>query len=210
MRKTAMFLLAMLAALIVATPVAAADPSKSVSISASRLAVVYGQTVTLDGKISTPQSGQKVDVLARPFGLSTLSALSTTDTTETGQWSLTTKPTIETMYQARWTSETSPTVVVRVRPAITLAAVRFHGRVGTFVTSAIAAREFAGDFVLVQRLTSFGPVTLKRVFLNSNSTARFNLRFRHRVRTNMRVVMPTVSAAPGYIAGFSRMLSIRR
>src|SRR5213078_3050904 len=194
MRKTAMFLLAMLAALIVATPVAAADPSKSVTISASRLAVVYGQTVTLDGKISTPQSGQKVDVLARPFGLSTLSELSTT----------------ETMYQARWTSETSPTVVVRVRPAITLAAVRFHGRVGTFVTSAIAAREFAGDFVLVQRLTSFGPVTLKRVFLNSNSTARFNLRFRHRVRTNIRVVMPTVSAAPGYIAGFSRMLSIRR
>ena len=78
------------------------------------------------------------------------------------------------------------------------------------MTSAIAAREFAGDFVLVQRLTSFGPVTLKRVFLNSNSTARFNLRFRHRVRTNIRVVMPTVSAAPGYIAGFSRMLSIRR
>jgi hypothetical protein len=209
MRKRPMTLLAVLAALVVATPVAAAD-SNSVTISANKLAVVYGKTVTLAGKISTPQSGQKVSVLARPFGLSTMSALSTTDTTEAGQWSLTTKPTIQTTYQAQWNGATSSTIDVRVRPLITLAAVRFHGRVGTFMTSAIALREFAGDFVLVQRLTAFGPITLKRVFLNNNSTARFSLRFRHRVWTTIRVTMPAVSAAPGYIAGSSRVLSVRR
>jgi hypothetical protein len=205
-----MFLLAMLAALIVATPVAAADPNKSVSISASKAVVTYGQNITLTGKISTPQSGQKVDVLAKPFGLSTLSALSTVETSATGNWEFQTKPTIETTYQARWTSEVSPALDVKVRPMITLARVRFHGRIGTFATSAIAAREFAGDSVIVQKLTSFGPITLKRVVLNGNSEAKFSLRFRHRVRTNIRVVMPTLQAAPGYIAGFSRVLSIRR
>jgi hypothetical protein len=210
MRKTAMYLLALLATLVVATPVAAADPSKSVSISATRAVVVYGQNVTLTGQISTQQSGQKVDVLAKPFGLSTMSALSTVETSATGQWEFLTKPTIETTYQARWTSESSPALTVKVRPMITLAVVRFHGRVGTFTTSAIAAREFAGDSVLVQRMTSFGPITLKRLTLNGDSTAKFNLRFRHHVRTNIRVVMPRLQAAPGYIAGFSRVLSVRR
>ena len=160
MRKTAISFLALLAALLVATPVAAADPSKTVSISASRAVVVYGQNITLSGKISTPQSGQKVDVLAKPFGLSTMSALSTVETTNTGQWSFATKPTIQTTYQARWTSETSSAIDVKVRPAITLATVRFRGRLGTFTTSAIAAREFAGNFVFVQRVTSFGTTTL--------------------------------------------------
>jgi len=210
MRKTAMTLVALLAALLVAASVAAADSTSSVTISADKLAVVYGKSVTLAGKISTPQSGQKVNVLARPFGLSTMNALSTADTAEAGQWSLVTKPTIETTYQAQWNGATSSTVDVKVRPLITLAAVRFHGRVGTFMTSAIASREFAGNFVLVQRLTAFGPITLKRVFLNGNSTARFSLRFRHRVRTSFRVMMPRISASPGYIAGFSRVLTVRR
>ena len=210
MRKTAISFLALLAALLVATPVAAADPSKTVSISASRAVVVYGQNITLSGKISTPQSGQKVDVLAKPFGLSTMSALSTVETTNTGQWSFATKPTIQTTYQARWTSETSSAIDVKVRPAITLATVRFRGRLGTFTTSAIAAREFAGNFVFVQRVTSFGALTLKRVMLNSNSTATFKLRLARHGRWQLRVVMPAAQAAPGYIAGFSRVLTVRR
>src|SRR5438067_2299862 len=83
-------------------------------------------------------------------------------------------------------------------------------RLGTFTTSAIAAREFAGNFVFVQRVTSFGALTLKRVMLNSNSTATFKLRFARHGRWQLRVVMPAAQAAPGYIAGFSRVLTVRR
>jgi hypothetical protein len=209
MRKTLILLLAVLGALLVAAPAATADPSKAITISASRPIVVYGRSVTLAGRVSTPQSAQKVDVLAKPFGLSTMSALSTVETTDTGQWSLVTKPTIETTYQAQWKGQTSSLVDVKVRPAITLAAVRFRGRVGTFATTAIAARDFAGSFVLVQRVTSFGEINLKRVTLNENSTATFKIRMRHG-RTRLRVVMPTSQAAPGYITGFSNVLSVRR
>jgi len=215
MRKTMMLLLAVLGALLVATPAATADPNKSVTISASKPVVVYGQSVTLSGKISTtPQSGlkvsgQKVDILAQPFGHTTMSALSTTETTAEGQWTFDVKPTIETIYQARWTSETSSTVSVKVRPAITLTLVRVRGRVATFATTAIAARAFAGKFVNVQRVTSFGSTTLKRVTLDTNSKATFKVRLSHK-STRLRVVMPTSQAAPGYITGFSNVLIARR
>ena len=59
-------------------------------------------------------------------------------------------------------------------------------------------------------VTSFGALTLKRVMLNSNSTATFKLRLARHGRWQLRVVMPAAQAAPGYIAGFSRVLTVRR
>jgi len=138
-----------------------------------------------------------------------MSALSTVETANGGQWTFVTKPTIQTTYEAQWKGETSSTVDVKVRPAITLALVSFKGRVGTFTTTAMAARAFAGKFVLVQRVTSFGTTTLKKVTLDSNSTATFKARLNHG-RTRLRVVMPTSQAAPGYISGFSNVLNVRR
>ena len=209
MRKTLMLLLAGLAALLVATSVATADPKKSVTISASKPIVVYGHSVTLSGKITPPASNQKVDILAQPFGLSTMSAFSSTETTNGGQWSTDAKPTIETMYQARWNTETSSTVTVKVRPALTLTLVSKSGRIGTFSVTALAARPFAGKFVNVQRVTSFGTATLKKVTLDANSKATFKVRLTHK-RIRLRVVMPTSQAAPGYITGLSNVLIARR
>ena len=209
MRKTLMLLLAGLAALLVATSVATADPNKSVTISASKPIVVYGHSVTLSGKITPPASNQKVDILAQPFGLSTMSAFSSTETTNGGQWSTDVKPTIETMYQARWNTETSSTVTVKVRPALTLTLVSKSGRIGTFSVTALAARPFAGKFVNVQRVTSFGTATLKKVTLDANSKATFKVRLTHK-RIWLRVVMPTSQAAPGYITGLSNVLIARR
>jgi hypothetical protein len=209
MRKTLMLITAGVAALFVAASMATADPNKSVTISASKPIVVYGHTVTLSGKTTPPATNQKVDIFAQPFGLSTMSAFSSTDTTNGGQWSLDVKPTIETLYQARVNTETSSTVGVKVRPAITLTLVRMRGRIGTFSTTALAARAFAGKFVNVQRITSFGSVNVKRVTLDSMSKATFKVRLSH-MRTRLRVVMPTSQAAPGYIAGFSNVLTVRR
>jgi hypothetical protein len=209
MRNTFMLLLAVLGALLVAPPVATADPNKSVTISAAKPIVVFGQSVTLSGKTSPPATNQKVDILAEPFGLGTMSALTSTSTTNGGQWTTDVKPTIETMYQARFNDVTSSSVSVKVRPALTLTFVSRHGRFGTFAVTALAARPFAGKFVNVQRVTSFGSLNVKRVTLNANSKATFRVRLTNK-RIRLRTVLPTSQASPGYIAGFSNVLSVRR
>jgi hypothetical protein len=72
-----------------------------------------------------------------------------------------------------------------------------------------AARSFAGKFVNVQRLTSSGAATLKKVTLDSSSSATFRVRL-HSGRNRLRFVMPTSQAAPGYISGMSKVLTVSR
>jgi hypothetical protein len=208
MLKLFTILLTVTAALAAAVAGTAA-PNKSVTIKASRPVVVYGADVTLSGKVSTPKSGEKVDVLAEAFGGASFAALTTVDTANGGNWSYVAKPTIETMYQARWQGQTSPTVTVKVRPEIKLTFVSKTGAIGTFSTTATAARSFSGKFVLVQRLGSSGIVRLKKVTLGASSSATFHVRL-HLGRSRLRVVMPTSQASPGYITGFSNVVSVTR
>jgi hypothetical protein len=207
MRKTIMAVLSATAALAIAAGGTAA-PNKSVTIKASRPVVVYGASITLSGKVSTPKSGEKVDVLAEESGATSFAALTTVETSNGGQWTDDVKPTIQTMYQARWQGQTSPTVTVKVRPAIKLTFVSKSGRSGTFSVTATAARSFAGKFVLVQRLTSSGPTSVKKVTLDSSSSATFHVRL-HRGRSRLRVVMPTSQTSPGYITGSSNIVTVR-
>jgi hypothetical protein len=208
MRKTIIAFLCAIAALAIASWGTAAT-NKSVTIKTSRPVVVFGGNVTLSGKISMPKSGQKVDVLAEESGATTFAALTTVDTTNGGNWSFVAKPTIETMYQARWQGQTSPTVTVKVRPAIKLTFVSKTGAIGTFSTTATAARSFAGKFVLVQRISSSGIVRLKKVTLGASSSATFHVRL-HLGRSRLRVVMPTSQTSPGYITGFSNVVTVTR
>jgi hypothetical protein len=191
---------------LLATVGAAATP-QTVTISASRPSVVFGKSVTLSGKVSNSKAGESVSVLAEPSGTSTFAALATVQTVSGGHWSQVVKPTIETAYQANWKGATSSTVSVKVRPLITLTLV--NRATGSFSTKVSAARSFAGKFVLVQRLTSTGVSTLKRVTLDANSAASFRVRL-HRGRSRLRVVMPTSQTAPGYITGTSNVVAVLR
>ena len=205
MRRTGVFLLALAATLLVATAGTAAPPA--VTISLSRPSVVYGGSVTLSGKIADSSAGQTVNVLAEPSGASSFSALGSVTTTAGGQWTDVVKPTIETAYRATWKSATSSTVTVKVRPLITLTLINLAS--GRFSTKATAARSFAGKFVLVQRLSSTGVATLKKVTLDASSSATFRVRL-HQGRSRLRVVMPTSQTAPGYITGVSKVLTVSR
>jgi hypothetical protein len=176
-----------------------------ISISASRPTVVFGKGVTLAGKVSNAKGGENVSVLAEPFGTTAFSPLATVQTVSGGHWSELVKPTIETSYQATWKSATSSTVSVKVRPLITLTLV--SKATGLFSTKVTAARSFAGKYVLVQRLTSTGVVTLKRVTLDANSAASFRVRLHHG-RSRLRLVMPTSQTAPGYITGTSNVVTV--
>jgi hypothetical protein len=186
MRKTlAALVTAALAALLAS--IAVASSPQTVTISASRPSVVFGKSVTLSGKVSNSKASENVSVLSG------------------GHWSEAVKPTIETSYQAKWKSATSSTVSVKVRPLITLTLV--SRATGSFTTKVSAARSFAGKFVLVQRLTSTGVSTLKRVTLDANSAASFRVRL-HLGRSRLRVVMPTSQTAPGYITGTSNVVTV--
>ena len=197
--------LTLLSAALLAVTAAGNAAAPSVTISASRPSVVYGGSVSLSGKIAASSAGQTVNVLAEPSGASAFSALASVTTTAGGHWSEDVKPTIETSYQATWTSATSSTVTLKVRPLITLTLVNASN--GTFSTKVTAARSFAGKFALVQRLSSTGPLTLKKVTLDANSSASFRVRL-HQGRSRLRVVMPSSQTAPGYITGMSSVLTV--
>ena len=205
MRKTLMVLAAL--AMALGGAAAAASPRQSVTISLSRPSVVYGGSVTLSGKVSNHKAGETVDVLAEAFGASSFSSLGSVSTTTGGKWTDVVKPTIETAYRATWKSATSSTVTVKVRPLITLTLMNLAA--GRFSTKVTAARSFAGKFVLVQRLSSTGVTTLKKVTLDAGSSATFRVRL-HKGRSRLRVVMPTSQTAPGYITGMSKVMTVSR
>ncbi len=207
MRRTVVFLAALAATLLVVAAAATAAGAPSVTISLSRPSVVYGGSVSLSGKVSDTKAGQTVNVLAEPYPATSFSALGSVTTTAGGRWTDVVKPTIETSYQATWNSATSTTVTVKVRPLIALTLVKLS--TGTFSTKVTAARSFADKFVLVQRLTASDLATVKKLTLDDNSSATFQVRL-HQGRNRLRVVMSTSQTAPGYITGMSKVLTVSR
>ena len=205
--RTLITLTAVLATVVVAAaPVSAAKPSGT-TISASKPSVVYGQSVTLSGTVGNQQAGEKVIVLAEPSGGASFLPVATVDSSTGGAWSYVASPTIQTAYEAQWLTSTSRAIAVKVSPDLTLAKVSIAKGHGTFTVGAKADRSFAGKFVLVQRLTSNGPVQVKKVVLGSDSTATFTIRVQ-RGESRLRAVMPTSQAQPGYIAARSATLTI--
>ena len=154
MRKTRLFLGALLGVLI-SSAVAAASPN--LTISASRHVVVYGQSLTLSGTVPNNQAGQ--------------------------------------------------TVTIKVRPLVALKLV--SAATGSFNVMVSGDRSFGGKYVLVQRLTSTGPVVMKHVYLDTSSSATFKVRLHHG-RSRLRAVIPSSQAAPGYIAGMSNVVLVSR
>jgi hypothetical protein len=202
MRKLILF--AAVAGALLLVGLAGAAKPKAVTISLSKPIVVYGGSVTLSGTVSSHQAGEFVLVMGRESGTPTFTQVNTATTTTKGAWSYVASPQIQTTYKAQWGTAFSKAVTVKVRPRIRLTLDSRTARRGTFSVTVDGNRPFTGKRVLVQRLTADGPNTVKRVTLDSSSTATFTLRLpRHRAR--VRVVMSAVQAAPGYIAGYSNV-----
>jgi hypothetical protein len=203
MRK---LLLLAVAASTLAVVGTAAAVKPSVSISMSKSTVVYGGTVKLSGVAALHQAGTEVRVLERAYGASTFSNIASVNTTTGGAWSYTASPGILSRYQAQVGNATSRVVTVKVRPKIVLALKSRTARRGTFMVDVNGVRPFTGKYVLIQRLTSSGPTTLKHVKLGASSSATFTIRLPKR-RARVRAVMPSSQAAPGYLAGYSNVWS---
>src|SRR5919204_2913096 len=112
--KRLTLLMAILAAVSLAAvgPAGAVKPGRSVTISLSQPIVVFGGTVTLSGAVSDQQAGQKVVVLAQPYGQATFLPVATVDTGSGGSWTYTATPKIQTAYEAKSLAATSSSVAI--------------------------------------------------------------------------------------------------
>ena len=179
--------------------------TQSVTIANARRIVVYGSSTTLAGTVSSQHAGETVSVLAQPFGQTSFSSLASVSTTTSGGWTHIVQPTIRTTYKVQWQSATSAAVTIQVRPRIGL-----RVRLGVFYVKAAADPSLAGKVVYFQRLSSFGQwVIRKKLVLNAGSAKRFRAKLPHG-RSRIRVFMPQTQAGPGYLAGVSRALLVRR
>ena len=173
--------------------VTGADISPAVTLNATPAIIVYGDSTTLSGAISTGQTNQKVDVLAQECGASAMKPLATLTTTTGGAYSTTVQPHLNTAYEARFKSSKSAAVTVKVRPRFAL---RKLAR-GKFNVRVLAAQSFAGHAVLFQRFVRSTSrwITVKTVVLKAgptvtlpiNPTLTSTVTFRVRIKSRLKV-----------------------
>jgi|SRR5689334_4818411 plastocyanin len=187
--------------------VSVTGPPPAVTAGVSLPIIVYGQSVSLSGTVSTGNANEQVTIYQQPYPQTSFAQLTTVLTTTNGAWNLvlTPSPKILTQYQAKWNGRTSVTIGVSVRPRI-----RLSQRNGRFLTIVQSGTSHAGRSVQVQRLSRFGQwVTLKKVRLGGQSSAVFRLRL-PKGKSHIRVAMSVNQAGAGYLAGFSPTITVRR
>jgi len=177
-----------------------------VTLATSTATVVLGRSAVLSGKISSGKSNESVVVFSQRYASGSFAAVATVLTDAGGVWTLRVSPRIATTYKAVWTGNTSPTVTIGVHPAVSLRAL---GRL-RFATHVTGVHSFRGRIVQLQRRRLNGSwVTIARVRLNAGSNAVFHPRLA-RGRSTLRVAFSINQAGGGYLAGFSRAITVRR
>jgi plastocyanin len=178
-------------------------PPANVTLSSDLSTVVYGNSTTLSGAVTNQLANESVTLTAQPLGKGTQS-IDTATTQTNGMFSFDVSPTIKTSYQAHWKTVDSPPVTVNVAPRVGF------GRSGSlYVARVTSDLGYGGHFVWVQKRTSFGWTSLKRVFLGGNSRAVFRVKLRHG-RSVLRLFLPQSQAGAGYVQSTSRMLVVFR
>ena len=181
-----------------------AGPPLTLAMSAA--SVVLSGGLTLSGKLAAGRANESVTVFAQPYGRGSFFAVATLLTDAGGTWTLHVRPRIATTYKSTWNGNTSATVTVGVHPAVSLRAL---GKL-RFATHAAGVRSFAGRVVQLQRRRADGGwVTIARAHLDRHSNAIFRPALR-RGRSTLRVAFSVNQAGAGYLAGFSRRITIRR
>lgn len=179
-------------------------PAPAVTLNSSTSRVVYGNSATLSGSVSSGLAGQNVTLTAQAFDKSAQS-LDQVSTMSGGNYQFTVSPTIGTTYQTHFRTADSQTVSVSVAPRIGF------GRSGNlFIAKATSDQSYAGHFVWVQKHTGLGWHSVKRVFLNGSSRAVFRMTLPHHHTSMLRLVMTSGQVGSGYVAGLSRTLFVRR
>jgi hypothetical protein len=116
------------------------------------------------------------------------------------------QPRIATIYQAQYKNALSRKIEVAVRPRVQLRQVGAN----RFSAIVLAAKSFAGKYVLFTRFSHGRYVTVRRVYLKQSprteTIAVATFRSRIRRGTKLRLFLPQSQAAPDYLAGQSNFI----
>jgi hypothetical protein len=154
--------------------------------------VLYGQRLSITGRISTHVAGQRVEILAQPFSRA-LARVATVVSGAGGYWSYRAKPSIQTVYWAQVGSTKSRALTVGVQPAVTVTEVA-NGDIAVHV---LGGRSFSGRAVELQQPAkgdSWHTVVQEK--LASNSSAVFAISL---PTSKLRVAMSVNEAGAGYL-----------
>ena len=177
-------------------------PPPSVSVGVSAPIITYGDQVTLSGTISSGKADEPVLVLATPYG-SSAQQIATLMTGTGGAFTYQTDPAVYTSYAVKWKTATSQTVIVQVRPKLTLT----RNRARMFAKLA-ATHSFAGRTIYLQRRSKFGQwVTVEKLKLGPNSGRIFKSPHLKGTFT-YRVYITTNQAGTGYLESWSNSVRV--
>jgi plastocyanin len=179
----------------------------TLTFAASSQYVVYGDKVTLSGIVSNHKGGEQVTIFYQPYPQPNLIRLATVLTAADGSYNYIVSPAIATSYQASWKGAYATPTSVQVQPKLTL------GRNNGWIIHTAAGASFAGRSVQLQRLnaTTGQWVTLKKVMLNSKSSARVLLSPKLPKGLNqLRVTMSVNQAGAGFLGAISPTVKYRQ
>jgi plastocyanin len=167
--------------------------------------IVYGDKVTLSGVVSNHKAGESVTIYYQPYPQANLIQRATVLTGDGGAYNFIVTPQIATSYQASWKGAFATPTSVQVQPKLTI------GRNNAWILHASAGVSFAGKAVQFQRLnTATGQwVTLKKVLLNSRSSARFILKL-PKGMNQLRLTMSVNQAGGGFLGAIGPVLRWRQ
>jgi hypothetical protein len=190
---------------VVLIPISQARQHPRTSLSVSSLKVGYGHTVTLRGRLSDHREGISVSILARPFNRAGMGRLATVSTGPGGWWHELVKPSIATTYAASVSGLMSRTLMVGVKPALSI---RVLGS-GKVRAHAAAGTSFTRRFVQLQRrMPSGGWLTIAKQPLNRHSTTIFPASVLPSGGLRLRLAMSVNQAGSGYLGSVSPLLAI--
>jgi len=175
-----------------------AGPPPAVTLATSQPQIAYGTTVTLTGQVNNKKAGENVQLSYQPYGQASEIVLATVITGTDGTFSYAVAPKILTNYRAKWKTASSLVISTAVAPSISF------GRNNGFLARVYAGRSMARKQIQLQRLSAVGQwVTIKRVFLDLNSRARFQATLPCGAN-RLRIAMSVNQSGAGYLGAFSR------
>jgi hypothetical protein len=195
-RKLPFVLAAAAAILTVASAQAAGRPSLTLSVSTFR--VLYGNPVTLSGRLTNGVAGKRVSVWARR-GVASPAKVATVTTGAGGRWAYTARPAIATSYMVHAGATVSRSLTVGVQPLV-------RGTVlgnGAIRASVRAGRSFAGRFVQLQQQNGQTWTTIAKKRLNTHSAALFAPL---QSAARLRIAMSVNQAGAGLLGSISHVL----
>ena len=177
----------------------------SLTLAASAPIITYGTQVTLSGVVSSHKAGESVTIYYQPYPQPNPIQRAVVLTTDGGNFSFIVAPQVLTNYQAAWKGAYATPTTVQVAPKLSL------GRNNGWIIHASGGRSFAGRDVQLQRLNAATGqwVTLKKVMLNSRSSARVLVTLPKGVN-RLRVTMSVNQAGAGFLGAIGPTITWRQ